>query len=109
MRIAAELAEAVPAGNLSVEKGDAAKSSAAKWTGRNQKGGYVMGRGISLALLIGGILLLVFGVSAADSLSSDLSNFFTGSPTDKAVWMLIGGAVLSVVGLVGLLRGPRAT
>ncbi len=68
-----------------------------------------MGRGISLALLVGGILLLIFGVSAADSLSSDLSNFFTGSPTDKAVWMLIGGAVLSVVGLVGLLRGPRAT
>jgi hypothetical protein len=30
MRIAAELAEAVPAGNRSVEKGDAAKSSAAK-------------------------------------------------------------------------------
>jgi hypothetical protein len=68
-----------------------------------------MGRGISLALLVGGIVLLVFGVSAADSLSSDISNFFTGSPTDKAVWMLIGGAVLSVVGLVGLLRGPRAT
>ena len=32
---------------------------------------------------------------------------FTGNPTDRAMWMLIGGAILAVMGLVGLLRGSR--
>lgn len=64
-----------------------------------------MNKAVSLALLAGGILLLIFGVSATRSFSSDISRFFTGSPTDKAIWMLIGGAVLSIVGVVGLFRG----
>ena len=64
-----------------------------------------MNKAVSLALLAGGILLLIFGVSATKSFSSDISRFFTGSPTDKAIWMLIGGVVLSIIGVVGLLRG----
>ncbi len=68
-----------------------------------------MNKAISLALLAGGVLLLILGVRAADSLGSDISRFFTGSPTDKAVWMLIIGLVLCVVGLTGVLRGPKAT
>ena len=64
-----------------------------------------MNKAVSLAFLAGGILLIIFGVIAARSFSSDISRFFTGSPTDKAIWMLIGGAVLSIVGAVGLLRG----
>jgi hypothetical protein len=64
-----------------------------------------MTKAVSLALLAGGILLLVFGVMASTSLSSDISRFFTGSLTDKAIWMLIGGVVASVLGAVGLLRG----
>jgi NO-binding membrane sensor protein with MHYT domain len=62
-------------------------------------------KAVSLALLIGGILLIIFGFMAATSLTSDISRFFTGSPTDKAIWMLIGGVVASAIGLVGLLRG----
>ena len=64
-----------------------------------------MNKAVSLALLAGGILLLIFGISAARSFSSDISRFFTGAPTDKAIWMLIGGVVLAIVGVVGLLRG----
>jgi protein-S-isoprenylcysteine O-methyltransferase Ste14 len=67
-----------------------------------------MNRAVSLAFLVAGVLLLVFGVSASKSLGSDISRFFTGSPTDKAIWMLIGGVVLTLIGLVGLLRGSRA-
>jgi hypothetical protein len=62
-------------------------------------------KAVSLALLVGGVLLIIFGIMAATSLSSDISRFFTGSPTDKAIWMLIGGVVASAVGVVGLLRG----
>ena len=61
---------------------------------------------ISIALLIGGIVLIIFGINAAESFSSDVSRFFTGSPTDRAIWMIIGGIVLTVVGLFGTLRAP---
>jgi hypothetical protein len=68
-----------------------------------------MNKAISLAFLAGGVLLLIFGISASKSLGSDISRFFTGSPTDKAIWMLIGGVVLSIIGLAGLLRGSKSS
>jgi hypothetical protein len=64
-----------------------------------------MSRAVSLVLLAGGIVLIVLGVMASTSFSSDISRFFTGSPTDKAIWMFLGGLVASVFGVVGLLRG----
>jgi len=67
-----------------------------------------MKRGIAIALLVGGIVLAIFGISAADSFSSDVSRFFSGQPTDKAMWMLIGGAAAVAVGLFGLLRRGKA-
>lgn len=66
-----------------------------------------MTRMLSVAMLAAGIILLVFGFNASNSVGSDLSRLFTGSPTDKALWMLVGGAVLAVVGLVGLVRGTK--
>ena len=64
-----------------------------------------MNKLISLAILAGGIVLVAFGVAATKSFSSDVSRFFTGSPTDKAIWMLLGGIVAVIIGLAGLLRG----
>ena len=61
----------------------------------------------SLALLVGGVVLMIIGINATNSFSSDVSRFFTGSPTDKAVWMLIGGVVAAGVGLAGTLRGSK--
>jgi len=49
-----------------------------------------MTKAISVAALAGGILLLVFAISAYDSTSSDISRFFSGSATDKSIWMLVG-------------------
>ena len=68
-----------------------------------------MNKPIALAFLVAGIILLIFGVSATNSFSSDVSRFFTGSPTDKAIWMVIGGVILSIIGLVSLGRGGRQT
>lgn len=68
-----------------------------------------MNKGVSLAILAGGILLIIFGVSATKSFSSDISRFFTGAPTDKAIWMLVGGAVATIIGLVGLLRWSKGS
>ena len=70
---------------------------------------FFMNKAVSLAILAGGILLLIYGVSASKSFSSDISRFFTGSPTDRAIWMLVGGAVAIIIGLGGLLRGSKGT
>lgn len=66
-----------------------------------------MNKLISAGLLAGGIVLLILGFNASNSLGSDLSRIVTGSPTDRAIWFLVGGAVLSAAGLFGLLRGSR--
>jgi hypothetical protein len=66
-----------------------------------------MNKLISLALLVGGVVLIIVGINATNSFSSDVSRFFTGSPTDKAIWILIGGIVAAVVGLTGTLRGSK--
>ena len=66
-----------------------------------------MNKPISLALLVGGIILIVYGAAASDSVGSGVSRFFTGSPTDKTMWLLIGGAVAAVVGAAGLVRGSK--
>ncbi|MBA4149126.1 MAG: DUF3185 family protein [Verrucomicrobia bacterium] len=67
-----------------------------------------MNKAVSIGLLVGGILLIAFGYNASQSFGSEVSRAFTGSPTDKSMWMMIGGAVAAVVGLVGLMRSPRA-
>ncbi len=66
-----------------------------------------MNKAIAAALLVGGVILLFFGFQANHSFSSDVSRTFTGSPTDKAMWLMIGGAVASVIGLVGLFVRSR--
>jgi len=66
-----------------------------------------MNKILSLALLVGGVVLIIIGINATNSFSSDVSRFFTGSPTDKAIWMLIGGIVAAIIGLTGTLRSSK--
>jgi len=66
-----------------------------------------MNKIISIVLLVGGVVLMIVGFQATNSFSSDVSRFFTGSPTDKAIWMLIGGIIAGVIGLFGVTRGSR--
>ena len=63
-----------------------------------------MNKGIGLALLAIGIVLLVFGINASESVGSEVSEFFTGSPTNKAIWLLIGGIAAIIVGGLAMLR-----
>jgi hypothetical protein len=62
---------------------------------------------ISLALLVGGIVLIITGFNATHSFNSDVARFFTGSPTNQAVWMLLGGIVAALIGLTMLWRSPK--
>lgn len=67
-----------------------------------------MNKILSIALLAGGIALIIYGINASNSLGSDFSRFFTGSPTDKSIWLLIGGIVAAAIGVGGLLRGSKS-
>jgi len=66
-----------------------------------------MNKAIALALLVGGIVLIVFGVNESHSFGSDVNRFFNGNPTDKAMWMMVGGAVAAVAGLTMTLRSSK--
>ncbi len=54
---------------------------------------------IGIAIVILGIALVISGMDASDSLASRLSRLFTGSPTDRTIWLLIGGTLAAVFGL----------
>jgi hypothetical protein len=66
-----------------------------------------MNKTLSFAALIIGAVLIIYGISASDSLASDVSRTFTGSPTDRTIWLLVGGAVAAIIGAGGLMRGSR--
>ncbi len=61
-----------------------------------------MNKLISVVILAVGLVLVIYGISASESFSSDVSRFFTGSPTDKTIWLLIGGIAAIIIGLSGL-------
>ena len=67
-----------------------------------------MNKIISLAFLIGGVVLIIVGFNATNSFSSDVSRFFTGSPTNKAIWMLIGCTLAAIIGLTGTWRSWKS-
>ncbi len=66
-----------------------------------------MNKVVSAALLVVGIVLIIFGINASHSFGSQVSRFFTGSPTDQTIWFFVGGAVALVVGLVMLFQRSR--
>ena len=66
-----------------------------------------MSRIVGLGFLVLGIILIGWGVSASESVSSSFSKLFTGSPTNKAVYLMIGGAILAMVGIGALIQSPR--
>lgn len=67
-----------------------------------------MNRAVGIALIAVGVILIIFGVNASDSVGSELSRLFTGTPTDKSIWLLVGGVIASCVGLTFCLRTSKA-
>jgi len=67
-----------------------------------------MNRPLSFAILIIGVILLVYGISAHDSLVSSAKEAVTGTPTDKSLWLIVGGIAGIIVGGFGaFFRGSN--
>ena len=66
---------------------------------------YGTGGGIGVV----GVVIIIFGMQASASLGSRLSELFTGTPSDRTIWLLILGVVAAIVGLGLLLVGRRST
>lgn len=58
-----------------------------------------MRKPVGIGLVVVGIFMTVFGLRSADSLNSRLSRLLSEWPTDRAMWLLIGGVLAVVVGL----------
>ena len=71
------------------------------------EGRCIVNKMMALAILAGGMLLVILGIAASNSLSSDVSQFFTSFLGNKSMWLLLGGVVLCVIGLASVLRRPR--
>jgi hypothetical protein len=46
-----------------------------------------------------GVLLFVWGHNIAQSFGSQVQQLWTGAPTDRAMYLYIGGAILAVLGV----------
>jgi hypothetical protein len=66
-----------------------------------------MNKAFSLAILIAGIVLLLFGLNAGGSVASDAKEALTGTPTDKSMILIVAGVIGIVVGGFSALSGRR--
>jgi hypothetical protein len=63
-----------------------------------------MNKPLGIAVLVAGIVLLIYGFHAADSMASGFSKLFSGAPTDKSIFLLIAGAILTAFGATTVIR-----
>lgn len=67
-----------------------------------------MNRLIPVLVLIAGLILLGVGINAANSAASETTELVTGTPSNKALWLMIGGGAVALFGLIGMIRGRHA-
>ncbi|HAO25601.1 MULTISPECIES: DUF3185 family protein [unclassified Methylophaga] len=53
---------------------------------------------LGIILLVVGVILLIFGWNASQSLGDQVTETLTGRFTDETMWFIISGAVAVVVG-----------
>jgi hypothetical protein len=57
---------------------------------------------LSLALVIAGVVLLVYGLDSSNSVSSSVTRAVSGTPTDKTIWLIVLGAIGIIAGGCGI-------
>jgi hypothetical protein len=64
---------------------------------------------VGMALLVVGGVLIIFGMQASASVGARLSELFSGTPSDRTIWLLLVGVAAAILGLGLLLAGRRGT
>jgi hypothetical protein len=63
---------------------------------------------IGIAALVVGVVLLIIGLNASDSLADQVSDTFTGRFTKSTTWYIVGGIGIGIAGLLmAALGGGR--
>ncbi|HWQ93631.1 MAG TPA: DUF3185 family protein [Clostridia bacterium] len=62
---------------------------------------------LGLAVFALGIVLLIFGFNESQSLGSEVSRAFTGNPSNRSMWLIVGGILAVIAGLFIAIRGGR--
>jgi hypothetical protein len=57
-----------------------------------------MNKALGIVLVVVGVVLIVYGIDASHSVSNNVSKTFTGAPTDKTLWLLLGGIASAIIG-----------
>ena len=63
-----------------------------------------MNEAFSIAILVAGVVLLIYGINAHGSIASSAKEVVTGTPTDKSIWLIVLGIVGSVVAMAILAQ-----
>lgn len=64
-----------------------------------------MTKAVFLVILTGGIVAIILGFIALNSVGADSCRSLTGAATDTAWWLFMSGSVAAIVGVVGLMGG----
>lgn len=62
---------------------------------------------VGLTIFALGVVLLVLGFNETQSMASEVTRAFTGSPSDRSLWLVVGGLLSVVSGLTFALRASR--
>jgi uncharacterized protein DUF3185 len=66
-------------------------------------------RVVGLMIAVAGIVLLIMGLNATDSIGEDIHEGLTGRFTDKTTWFIVGGiAAIVGGGALAMLRGGKS-
>ena len=58
-----------------------------------------------VVVLVVGVVLLIMGMNASDSVADRVSETFTGRFTETTTWYIVGGIAAGVLGLLMVLAG----
>jgi uncharacterized membrane protein len=66
-----------------------------------------MPRAISIVVLIAGLVLLLWGFNASESVASEVSEVIDNTPSSRSMLLIVVGGVVTAVGAFGLFRRGR--
>lgn len=75
---------------------------------QTHKGDSMNNKVFGLIFLVIGLCVLAYGFNAADSVASDFSRFFNGTPTNRSIMLLAVGGILTFLGVSSLVSKRQA-